>query len=573
MNDHPDSIELLQARLNALEKRVQHLEASSACASVSESQPISPSIVPSREPVDRNAAPQAPGLILAAGKSMLGIAGAYMLRALADVSATWRPAVAAVAVLYAIAWMMLAVRSRGDSRLPRLLFCATSALILAPMLWELTLRFHLLSPAVVALVLGLYAGIATALTLRQECPPVFPVACIAAALTAVALSIVTRSSLVFICLLLLMWIAAEARTLHRPAGSALSNFLAFAIDVALWLLIFVYRMPASARADYPPLGPVELISPSLIFFCLIVARFTVRHVGQRAAISAFDAVQAMAGFLLMFASLGYFLPGFFPRIAGSVCIAMAALCYATAWIRFRPAGLLRNFAIVAVWSALLLLAGVALSLPAPWQPPVFMVATLAAARIADRIRCIALECHAAVYLLMAAALSGFVTSAYAALAGRLPPGLSWPFLAFVACALVCYLFIRRNRTRQGWLQYVLEFLPALAASLAVSALITVSATVMIARMEPLAAFLLPPGIAVMRTLAFCLVALALAYAGGRARRTELTHIAYLVLAMVAIKLLLEDLPLGRLTWIAGSISLFAMTLIAIPRVGRALKTT
>ena len=63
-------------------------------------------------------------------------------------------------------------------------------------------------------------------------------------------------------------------------------------------------------------------------------------------------------------------------------------------------------------------------------------------------------------------------------------------------------------------------------------------------------------------------ALALADAGSRWRRIELTRIAYATLGLVAAKLLLEDLPLGHLEFIAASIFLFALTLIAVPRLAR-----
>jgi len=62
--------------------------------------------------------------------------------------------------------------------------------------------------------------------------------------------------------------------------------------------------------------------------------------------------------------------------------------------------------------------------------------------------------------------------------------------------------------------------------------------------------------------------LALAFSGSHWRRVELTRIGYGALAMVAVKLVLEDLRLGHLEFIAGSIFLFAVTLIAVPHIAR-----
>jgi predicted tellurium resistance membrane protein TerC len=75
-------------------------------------------------------------------------------------------------------------------------------------------------------------------------------------------------------------------------------------------------------------------------------------------------------------------------------------------------------------------------------------------------------------------------------------------------------------------------------------------------------------VAFIRTLTLCLLALALAFAGSRWLRVELNWIAYATLAFVAAKLLFEDLRHGRLEFIAASIFVFAVTLIAVPRLAR-----
>jgi predicted tellurium resistance membrane protein TerC len=64
------------------------------------------------------------------------------------------------------------------------------------------------------------------------------------------------------------------------------------------------------------------------------------------------------------------------------------------------------------------------------------------------------------------------------------------------------------------------------------------------------------------------VTLALAFSGSHWRRVELTRIGYAVLALVAVKLLLEDLRHGHMEYIAASIFLFAVTLIVVPRIAR-----
>src|SRR5205814_3030101 len=138
------------------------------------------------------------------GKSMLGIAGAYLLRAMAESGVLSRWLIAAVAIGYAIAWLVAASRTRARPRFASALYAGTSALILAPMLWELTMRFHVLAPVGSAALLGLFVGSATALNWGKERFADFAVAYGAAALTALALSMVTHETIAFLVLLLSM---------------------------------------------------------------------------------------------------------------------------------------------------------------------------------------------------------------------------------------------------------------------------------------------------------------------------------------------------------------------------------
>jgi len=89
--------------------------------------------------VKRLSLPQASGMSLA-GKAMLGIAGAYLLRAVAESSSLPRLGVAAIASAYAMLWLV-----PGGARAGRRMAWASITYAchlrphFAPMLWELTL--------------------------------------------------------------------------------------------------------------------------------------------------------------------------------------------------------------------------------------------------------------------------------------------------------------------------------------------------------------------------------------------------------------------------------------------------
>jgi hypothetical protein len=561
MNDHPDTIELLKLRVDALEQRVHLLEETIAPHAAMADQPVIP---PTAEPFVPAPASQQPGsILLIMGKAMLGIAGAYVLRALAESTPLPRLLIAIVAILYALAWLVFSVRVAGEARLPRIIYASTSALILAPMLWELTLRFHVLSAGSSAIVLGLFAATATLLALKREQPPEFAVAYSAAAFTALALSIATHVMLPYLALLLLMFAACEYRSV-RQGGWILRSLLAIVMDCALWILVYLYRMPPASRSDYPELPAGALILPAILFFVLFASSLALRSIWQRRNISSYDTVQAIIAFFLAIASLEYLLPGFYPAGAGICCLGLAAACYAVAWGIFRPASLMRNFFILAVWSAALFLAGVSLSFSTNWKLAALVSAAVASALLAGRICCTALECHATVYLLVAAGVSGFLEYSIAVLAGSMPSRTTAGVLIFAVCAILCYLAARRRRGQWNWLEYALVFVPAMLTAFASAALLAFAAS----RFAGLVISLDVSRTAVIRTLALCLVALALAYWGAHGRRFELTRIAYVTLATVALKLAFDDLRHGHMELIALSIALFAFTLIAVPRLAR-----
>lgn len=75
----------------------------------------------------------------------------------------------------------------------------------------------------------------------------------------------------------------------------------------------------------------------------------------------------------------------------------------------------------------------------------------------------------------------------------------------------------------------------------------------------------PQTVAVIRTAVACLVALGLAWGGTRWRRKELVWLAWVALALTALKVLFEDVLHGHLAFTAISIFLYAVTLLLVPK--------
>ena len=82
------------------------------------------------------------------GKSVLIVGGAYLLRALTETGLVPQRAGVAIAFLYAMVWMAIAARFAARGRRAAALYAAsTASMIAAPLLWEATVRFHILGAA------------------------------------------------------------------------------------------------------------------------------------------------------------------------------------------------------------------------------------------------------------------------------------------------------------------------------------------------------------------------------------------------------------------------------------------
>jgi hypothetical protein len=123
----------------------------------------------------------------------------------------------------------------------------------------------------------------------------------------------------------------------------------------------------------------------------------------------------------------------------------------------------------------------------------------------------------------------------------------------------------REREGERWQLQLLHLVPALLIVCAAAGLGAHGVLRLVARGITPGAF----HVAFVRTLILCVLALALAFAGSRWRRLELRRIAYAALALIAAKLVFEDLRQGHMGFIAGSIFLYALTLIGVPRLARA----
>ena len=559
MNESPGALELLSDRVDELERRVHALEHPHAVTT--------PAISPVEATASARLEDEADSLRTAnifplLGRAMLGIAGAYVLRAIAEAGVMPKGVAAFVAIAYALAWMLWAVRVPRISGIVPLVYAGTSMMIMVPMLWEETLHFRVFAPATTAGVLAAFAIIAAILEWRREASPVLWIAYGAVAAAAIALSVATHTMLPFVLVLLLVVLLCEsARALGR--SRPMWPLVALAADAIVSGMIFVYIGPQNARSEYAELSVIVLLLPALLLFAISASSVSARVFLRGCRISFLECVQVMIAFGLAVLSVLSFSPPGTELALGVAYLMLSAAIYGASFRYLRPLPEPRDFRVFSMWSAALLIAGALWSLPRSEAGIGLATAGLVAYFVAERVELPILKLQGVIFFCVAVWVSAETSYVFGALAGTALDRSALAAWIIGGTATTAY-FVAKDSKDAGWTRQILQLVVATLGVSAIAAL-TVHGVL---RVTKFAITLDAHHIAFLRTLVISMLSLVLAFAGSRWGRIAMTRLAYVALAFLAAKLIFEDLGHGHMEFIAGSIFLFAMTLIEVPRLVR-----
>jgi hypothetical protein len=562
-----NALDRLLARMDELEKRLSALERRETAAVAA--QPAPGALPP--HPVEQLSLAHSAGAMPTIGKVFLGIAGAYLLRAVAEAGVLPKLAIIPLAMAHAGLWLVWSARAHSRSTFASGAYALTASLILSPMLWELSMapRFKALAlpPTVTAGVLLAFVLGASVLGWKGRLTAVVWAPMAAAAATSLALMIATGDPVPFVLALLVMWLAGEvAAESGRWPGLRLAP--ALVADVAVTVLVLIYTREGGAPPDYRPVPAATLLSLFAILFTLAAGATLSQTVFLRRPIRYFDVTQTVATFVI--ASVGVLRAGHGPAAAESLgifCLALAAGCYMLAFARFDGAANVREYHVFAAWAAALLVMGSVLSLSSAAAQTTWLgLAALGALMGSIRTERLTLAYDAVVFLVAAALVSGALSHAGRYLAGEVPgsPGaLVW---VSVVTVFIAYLLTWRLAGETRPRQIVRLAFAVLAVYMATGLLVAA-----IARIAPAVLPLTPPALSAVRTLVICLAAMAAAFAGSQSRRAELAWLAYTIMALCTLKLLLEDLQAGNAVSLAFSLFFYGMSWVLVPRLARATK--
>jgi hypothetical protein len=211
----------------------------------------------------------------------------------------------------------------------------------------------------------------------------------------------------------------------------------------------------------------------------------------------------------------------------------------------------------------LLAGGVWLLVPQEPAGVVLVIGGMALLATAQVMRLATLDWQGLILLVAGAIASGLMPFGFNVLAGTMPapPGLR---ILLVAAVIVGGYAALQEVSGETAGKQVAHLVPAVLVTFSLAALGGRALVGAASSVVSLDVF----HIALLRTVALCVIAVLLAFGGNRLSRPQMIRVAYCALAFVTAKLLFEDLRHGHMTFIAGSLFLVAVTMMAVPKLAR-----
>jgi len=580
-------VEHLRLRIADLETRIVHVEAvlersllmaAAAGRPTAELHELEPDRVaaaapgsleaPASDAIDDEAdeAGWAAGLPALAGRSIMALGGAFLLRALTERGAM-PPAVGVVAGLaYALVWTFVADRAaRAERKLDATLYGLVATMIALPLLAETSTRLGVLSPPISAATLTVVGGVLLWVAWAHGLAPFAWIVTLAATATGVVLLFATHALSPFAAALFALAAASLAASYHRE-WYGLRWPAALALDVLVLLAMYL-----AGRPNYDWLRPTGVATVQLLLTVLYLGIIGVRTLVLGNPMREFGVVQSLIVLAVGLEGARRMLgPGFAASAAFPIAaLVLAAASWSVAFFRLeRDPQQRANFGWYATLGTILAIYGTRLAIPGQAVGLIWALMALAAARVGAREDRVAVRWNAAACAVSAAFGSGLATTAYGAFFGADPASwLSYPPTAW-AVTFVCLGAWVLSR----WYVAALEE-PLHRSVPGLSLLVVAAVGFGTALVTVLGASIAAVGtaqhdvaaLAVLRTAVLVTASLLLAGMSRLRPRAELVWMAYAALVLAACKLAVEDLPNGRAMTMFLSLVLFGGALIAAPQ--------
>jgi hypothetical protein len=503
------------------------------------------------------------GLPALFGKALVGIAVAYLLRALSESHYLPFGVGVAIGIVYAMGWLWLASRTDPSDRLTSVVRSVCATVILIPLLWEAVMRFHALPDWVAAGLLVVFSGFGLAISWKKNLSAIAWVATLSGTLAIFAMLIASRDLVPFTCALVALAAAVEI-------SACLEHWIrerwiiAFVADLAVVLMTYLVTLRGGLPEGYALITRAAVLAIQISLLLIYLVSTTVRTLGRGFVVSGFEIAQCATAFLVVgwgTLKVAEAHPAAVMGV-GLFCALCCAGCYTVSFLfHTRIQENERNFYTYATFGLVLSVAATSLLTAGMTRIAIWSFLAVAFAAAGSQAGRSTPVWHAIVFLLCAAIASG----AGPAIAGRLltPVSHAGPKVGDTAAwtitiaAILSYLVARR-------LQRPAALVLAGMAVIAVAGVAAALAMRFCAAQGPSDAH----SCATILTAVLAVLAVAVGWVGRMAGIWELTRVPYLLLAIATVKLVVQDLQAGHMFAIVISLALYGSALVILPRLSR-----
>lgn len=567
-----DRLALVESKIEALSRSLAEIEGRLAAverapAPGSElSEYIAPAAAAAGADVGTAPAGDLIGHLALVGRTLMVLAGAFLLRALTDGHVVPQAAGIALGLAYAVLWLLLGDRAAARERRLSAAFHAGSAVIVAdPLLWEAVSRFGVLTPPLAAALLAAFTAGGLWVAWRRNLRPVAWLVSLGAIAASWASMISAQATIPYTAVLLALGAATLWLAYVRP-WPGLRWLAAGAVDLAVVLL-----------AIKAGLGKAEtstgwILAAQLALVVVYAGSFAARSFRRGWRLVVFVTVQTVAVLAIGYGgAVRLVRPEAGAALAlGLASAVVAAALFAVAFTFLGDREARRHaFLYFPSLGFAFLLGGTSLLLPPTGRALTWSALALVAAFMTALHASATLGLFGVFYAAAGAQASGLLAAAnHAFLAGADQP---WTtpgaigLLVLAAIGIACGFRFPRDSAfwhKAATLPKVL--LLALFAWTAGGTLLAF----LVPAVSGGGGGIDPAVLAALRTAVLAASALGLAWVGGFDRLREAGWLVYPALAAGGLKLMWEDFPLARPTELFVALALYGAALIFAPRLAR-----
>jgi hypothetical protein len=501
------------------------------------------------------------------GITLLGLAGAYLLRALTELHALPLQVGVGLGIVYALGWLVLAARTAVENEVLAVLRTVTSVLILMPLLWEAAVRFQALPSWLTASVLAAFTTAGLVVSWKKNRSAIAWITSVAGLLSLATLLVATRDLIPFTFALLGVAVVVEASaTFDHWLGERWP--VAVVADLALVLVAYIATRAGGIPEGYVPLTAAAVIAAQVALLGIYFLATLAHTLWRGRNISVFEVAQSIAAFLISTLGAVRVAQGHPAVVAavGGFSLVCGIGCYLVSF-RFlaRQASRDRNFYSYATFGLALSVIGVSLLFHGAALAALLSVAGVLFTRVGVRAQRLTLEWHGLVYLVFAALHAGVVVNLLTIFLGLPSQGLGWPPAAawIVGLGAVAAAGVVLGGSRQADRSGSEQAAGAAVVAAGVWGVVNLAGSAAMAAW-PAAGFTPTTLTAILAVASIAAVLL-----GAWRLLPELSWVMYLFMGLATAKLMLQEMRIGHTMSIVISLLIYGGTLVLLPRLSRA----